>query len=112
MSVEDFARAIGTERRAKKLTQEQAANAVGVSVHSWRAYERGATTPPLEVVHAMTRVLGARVLTALVRDLDMICRTRGYLEGWAANIEVRAMNLVQEIRHVVLDFEEVRERPE
>ena len=48
-----------TARREAYLTQEQAAEAVDVSLESWKAYEYGQRIPPNEVVVKICEVLDA-----------------------------------------------------
>lgn len=51
-----------TARRAAGLTQEQAAEASGVSIESWRAYEYGNRLPPREVMGRICEALDANWL--------------------------------------------------
>lgn len=51
-----------TARRDACLTQEQAAEAAGVSLESWKAYEYGKTLPPCGVAYRICQALGAEWL--------------------------------------------------
>lgn len=50
---------IKTARRNARLTQEQAAEAVEVSLESWKAYESGQRIPPRETMAKICESLGA-----------------------------------------------------
>lgn len=58
----DYGLLLKTTREARGLTQEAAAEAVGVSVDSWYAYESNLRLPPMETVPRICEALEARWL--------------------------------------------------
>lgn len=53
-----FSVKLATFRKQKGLTQEQLAKQVGVGIAQMRRYENGASSPTLEVIKNMAKVLG------------------------------------------------------
>lgn len=53
-----FPAKLATFRKQKGLTQERLAEKVGVGIAQMRRYEKGASSPTLEVIKNMSRVLG------------------------------------------------------
>ena len=53
-----FSAKLATFRKQKGLTQEQLAQKVGVGIAQMRRYEKGASSPTLEVIKNMAKVLG------------------------------------------------------
>lgn len=53
-----FSVKLATFRKQKGLTQEQLAKQVGVGIAQMRRYEKGASSPTLEVIKNMAKVLG------------------------------------------------------
>lgn len=60
--MQDYGLLLKTTRETRGLTQEAAAEAVGVSVDSWYAYESNLRLPPMETVPRICEALEARWL--------------------------------------------------
>lgn len=60
--MKDYGLLLKTTRESREMTQEQAADAVGVSVDSWYAYEANLRLPPMETVPRICEVLNAGYL--------------------------------------------------
>ena len=56
---ESYGFSLKTARQAARLTQEQAAEVVGVSVESWKAYEYDDRLPPMDTAKRICVALGA-----------------------------------------------------
>lgn len=70
-----FKRALRSSRLTFSMTEEQAANAVGVSVHTWRSYERrNGRSPTLVRLIRIVEVFGPAPIDALLRPLGFSCR--------------------------------------
>lgn len=61
-TVKDYGLLLKTTRESRGLTQEQAAEAVGVSVDSWYAYESNKRLPPMNAVNRICHALDAQWL--------------------------------------------------
>lgn len=55
-------------RKAKNLSQEQFARALGISVAAISSYETGKTAPSLEVAIKMTELFGVSLSTLLFKS--------------------------------------------
>ncbi|MEW5745522.1 MAG: helix-turn-helix transcriptional regulator [Nitrospirota bacterium] len=53
-----FAETLSKLRKAKGLTQEDLAKKIGVGIAQMRRYEKGASSPTLEVIKGMAKTLG------------------------------------------------------
>ena len=58
---ESFAATLRRLRRAAKLTQQQLADAAGVTTMSVKSYEGGRTIPGADVLAKMSEVLGVKL---------------------------------------------------
>ena len=99
--MKDYGLLLKNAREAQSLTQEQAAEYVGVSVDSWYAYEANKRLPSRQTLGRMTVVLDAPWLA--LEYLDILTESLGVLP----DLKARELPLaVMTLLNRVLEFNE------
>lgn len=71
-----FAEKLSKLRKDKGLTQEDLAKKVGVGIAQMRRYEKGASSPTLEVIKAMAKTLGVSADELIFDENEGVAPTR------------------------------------
>jgi len=71
-----FAQKLAKMRKEKGLTQDDLAKKVGVGIAQMRRYEKGASSPTLEVIKNMSRTLGVSADELIFDENEKVASTR------------------------------------
>lgn len=61
-------------REEKNLTQQQAADALGVSVHTVSKYEQGQREPSMEIMNKIANILEVELFELLVEKEELLTK--------------------------------------
>lgn len=77
MPLEAFRLSLITAQTERKLTDKEAAAAIGVSLHTWQAYCRGKRVPRVSRLPLIVAKFGPGPVNALLEGTGHICQRDG-----------------------------------